>query len=128
MITKPPAGLERVCGWRAVKGPHAANKSGLRALGHRLLLLGEQKQEKSAGGIYLLDSSQDSERMHQVWATVVEIGHDCWKDQTTDFCRVGDRVLIGEFTGKFHTSPVDGKTYRFIQDLDILSATPAESQ
>jgi co-chaperonin GroES (HSP10) len=111
----------RELGWRGVKGPVATNKSGFRACGHRVLLLGEQKEETSAGGILLVKSTQDKEQQHQVWATVIEIGHDAWSDKSTDFCEVGDKVLVGQYTGKFHESPVDGKTYRFVQDLDIIT-------
>ena len=110
-------------GWRAVKGPQAGNKSGFRATGHRVLLLGQQKEEyaTSAGGIVMVQTTQDKEQQHQVWATVVEIGPDAWADKSTDFCAVGDKVLVGSYTGKFHESPVDGKTYRFVQDLDVIT-------
>ena len=111
----------RETGWRATKGPVAENKSGFRACGHRLLLLGAQKEEVSSGGILLVKSHQDKEQQHQVWATVVEIGHDAWSDKSTDFCDVGDKVLVGQYTGKFHESLVDGKTYRFVQDLDVIT-------
>ena len=113
--------LARPQGWRANKGPQADNLSGFRASGHRLLLLGAQKEETSAGGILLVKSHQDKEQQHQVWATVVEIGWDAWSDKSTDFCDVGDKVLVGQYTGKFHESLIDGKTYRFIQDLDVIS-------
>jgi co-chaperonin GroES (HSP10) len=112
---------ERTLGWRANKGPQAENKSGFRACGHRVLLLGEQKSEKTVGGIIIPQSAQDKEQQHQVWATVVEIGYDCWTDKSTDFCDVGDKVLVGQYTGKFHDSIVDGKTYRFVQDLDVIT-------
>ena len=108
-------------GWRADKGPQVGNRSGFRACGHRILLLGEQKKEKSEGGILLIDKHQEQDQQHQVWATVVEIGHDAWSDKSTDFCNVGDKVLVGQYTGKFHKSPVDGQTYRFVQDLDVLT-------
>lgn len=113
--------LDRAQGWRAAKGPQESNKSGFRATGHRLLLLGAQKEEVSSGGILLVKSHQDKEQQHQVWATVVEIGHDAWSDKSTDFCQVGDKVLIGQYVGKFHESPVDKLTYRFIQDLDVIT-------
>jgi co-chaperonin GroES (HSP10) len=113
--------MDRITGWRGPKGPQESNKSGFRATGHRLLLLGAQKEETSAGGILLVKSHQDKEQQHQVWAEVVEVGHDAWSDKSTDFCQVGDKILVGQYVGKFHESPVDGKTYRFIQDLDVIS-------
>ena len=57
-------------------------------------------------------------------ATVVEIGQDCWFDKSTDYCAVGDKVLVGQYTGKFHKSLLDGKEYRFVNDTDII--TPVE--
>lgn len=108
-------------GWRATKGYNPENKSGFRATGHRILLVPDEVEKKSAGGIVLVDKTVNAEENMAVIATVVEIGHDAWADKSTDFCEVGDRVLIGQYVGKFHTSPVDGKKYRFVTDLDIIS-------
>ena len=114
-----PAYGER--GWRAFKGPHPENKSGFAATGHRLLLLGDPVEEVTSGGIILQKKTVDAEKNLAVWATVVEIGHDCWSDKSTDYCQVGDRVLVGQYAGKLHESPVDGKTYRFLNDLDVIT-------
>lgn len=108
-------------GWRAQKGPQESNKSGFRAVGHRILLLPDPVEETTEGGIILAPKTKKAERDMAVWATVIEIGYDCWSDKSTDFCEVGDRVLIGQYAGKFHESPVDGKEYRFLNDLDIIS-------
>jgi co-chaperonin GroES (HSP10) len=111
---------DRTFGWRAEKGPQAANKSGFRAVGHRVLLLPDDVEKTTESGIILADKTVKAEQDLAVWATVVEIGFDCWRDKTTDFAAVGDRVLIGQYAGKFHESPVDGKVYRFLNDLDII--------
>ena len=108
-------------GWRATKGPNPENKSGFAAVGHRVLLLPDTVEKKTAGGILLTEKSVKGELDLSVVATVVEIGHDCWSDKRADYCEVGDRVLIGQYAGKFHESPNDGKTYRFLSDLDIIS-------
>lgn len=111
-------------GWRARKGPVDSNKSGFRACGHRVLLSPEVVEEKSSGGIVLVSKTVDAEKQRAVICTVLEIGHDCWSDKSTDYCQVGDRVLIGTYTGKFHESPVDGKEYRFVMDTDIITPLP----
>jgi len=108
-------------GWRAHKGPHCDNTSGFRATGHRLLLLPDAAEVTSAGGIIMTAKVLAQDESKCVWATVLEIGPDAWSDKGTDFCDVGDRVLIGEYTGKFHTSPRDGVKYRFVNDLDIIT-------
>ncbi len=113
-------------GWRAHKGPQASNQSGFRATGHRLLLLPDPAETTTAGGIVLTTKIVAQDEAKCVWATVLEIGCDAWSDKSTDFCDVGDRVLIGEFTGKFHTSPRDSKRYRFVNDLDIITPLVSE--
>lgn len=112
---------ERIVGWRAAKGPSQSNPSGFSALGHRVLLLPDPVEETTASGIILQTQTVEASRNLGVWATVLEIGHEAWKDQSTDFCQVGDRVLVGQYTGIFRESPVDGKIYRFVNDLDIIS-------
>lgn len=108
-------------GWRARKGPQEGNKSGFAAVGHRLVLLPDPVEEVTSGGIILQAKTVDAEKNLAVWATVVEIGHDAWSDKTTDFCDVGDRVLVGQYTGIFRESPVDKQIYRILNDLDVIS-------
>lgn len=108
-------------GWRAQKGYNTENKSGFRATGHRLLLVGQQVEEMTASGIVIPKKTAEATRDLSVLATVVEIGHDCWFDKSTDYCKVGDTVLVGQYTGKFHKSHIDGREYRFINDTDIIS-------
>jgi co-chaperonin GroES (HSP10) len=113
-------------GWRAKKGPVSSNTSGFRAVGHRVLLLPEEVEETTAGGIVLARQVVQKEEQAAVVCTVLEIGHDCWSDKSTDYCEVGDRVLVGMYTGKFHVSPVDGKKYRFVMDTDVISPLPKD--
>lgn len=108
-------------GWRANKGPQATNLSGFTATGHRVLLLEDVVETTTAGGIVLPTKAVAAEENLAVEATVVEIGHDCWSDKSTDYCQVGDRVLIGQYAGKFSVSKNDNRRYRFINDLDIIS-------
>ena len=112
-------------GWRTEnKGPNPENKSGFRATGHRILLMTAPVEQFSAGGIPLIEKTVIAEANRAVECIVLEIGPDAWSDKSTDYCEVGDRVLIGQYVGKFHESPVDGKTYRFVADLDIISPLP----
>lgn len=108
-------------GWRATKGPNSENKSGFRATGFRLLLIEDEAEERTESGLILAKQTVDKESMASTQATVVEIGNDAWADKSTDYCEVGDRVLVGQYAGKFHVSPKDGRKYRFIADLDIIT-------
>jgi co-chaperonin GroES (HSP10) len=113
------------CGWRASRGPQPNNTSGFEATGHRVLLLCEEREEVTKGGIVLTQSVVDKEAAATYKGTVVEIGFDAWSDKSTDFCDVGDVVMVGQYVGKFHVSEKDGKKYRFVSDLDII--TPLKS-
>lgn len=113
--------MDRTQGWKADKGPQASNKTGLRAVGHRILLEPEPVETTTASGLILTKKIVDQDKSKGVWLTVLEIGYDAWSDKSTDYCNVGDKVLVGEYTGKFHTSPIDGKEYRFVMDLDIIT-------
>jgi co-chaperonin GroES (HSP10) len=126
-VTNSPQYLEP--GWRTSrKGPNLENKSGFRATGHRILLMTAPVEQFSAGGIALIDKTVIAEANRAVECIVLEIGPDAWSDKSTDYCEVGDRVLIGQYVGKFHESPVDGKTYRFVADLDIISPLPKKEE
>lgn len=119
----PPGYLQP--GWRSMnKGPNRDNRSGFRATGHRILLITEEVEEFSAGGIALIEKTKVAEANRAQVCVVLEIGPDAWADKSTDYCELGDRVLIGQYVGKMHESPVDGKTYRFVSDLDIISPLP----
>ena len=108
-------------GWRADKGESQNNTSGFSATGHRVLLLGPQVETQTKSGIALVLKTAEAERSLSVRAVVVEIGHDAWSDKSTDYCEVGDTVLIGQYTGLFIKSEADGKEYRFLNDLDIIA-------
>ena len=108
-------------GWRAAKGTAEGNTSGFSATGHRVLCIAEVIKETTQSGIVLLEKTRQAEKSLSVYVTVVEIGHDAWSDKSTDYCEVGDKVLVGQYVGKFELSPKDGKEYRIINDLDIIS-------
>ena len=54
------------------------------------------------------------------------MGYDCYTDKTTDYCDVGDRVLVGKYAGKFEVSPINGKRYRVLNDLDVIAVLSEE--
>lgn len=108
-------------GYRGHKGPNPDNTSGFRATGHRVLLRPDPIETTTASGIVLTAKIVQQNKTKCTYATVLEVGHDAWMDKSTDFCQVGDRVMVGEHTGVFQTSPVDGLEYRFINDLDIIT-------
>ena len=114
-------------GFRGQKGPQPGNTSGFSATGHRLLLRGVQVEEKTESGLVLLRKTVDAEKNLAILAEVIEVGYDAFSDKSTDYCQVGDTVLVGQYTGKFHTSDLDGIEYRFVNDLDIITPVKLKS-
>ena len=73
----------------------------------------------SAGGIAFPKDLVEREEFAQIFATLVAIGPDAWKDRKTACAVVGDRVMIAKFTGQLFSGP-DGRRYRVIHDTDII--------
>lgn len=97
------------------------NESGIRPKGHRILVLPNQIEEKSAGGIILGTNSQmGREALAQMYGIVVEMGSTCYSDQPEPWCAVGERVSFGKYSGLIYTGS-DGKQYRVVNDLDIVA-------
>jgi len=117
---------ERVQGWRASKGHNPDNKSGINIVGHRILLKPEGGEKITEAGIVIPDQAAEKSETNSVWAEVLEIGTECYTDKLTDYCDVGDRVLVGKYAGKFEVSPVDGKRYRILNDLDVIAIATGE--
>lgn len=97
------------------------NESGIYPVGHRVLILPEQVEEKTEGGIILHTASQKSrEEMAQINGIVVGIGSTAYNDQHSPWCKVGDKVIFGKYSGLIYDG-LDGKKYRIINDLDIVA-------
>jgi len=98
------------------------NVSGIHPKGHRILILPNQIEEKTAGGIIVATATQlDREALGQMYGVVIEIGNTCYADQPEAWCNIGDRVSFGRYSGLVYTG-VDGKTYRVISDLDVVAS------
>lgn len=97
------------------------NESGIHPLGHRVLVLPEFVEEKSEGGIIIHHGNQQMrEEMAQIKALVVELGSTAYKDQESEWCQAGDRVVIGKYSGLLYKGK-DGQNYRVINDLDVVA-------
>jgi co-chaperonin GroES (HSP10) len=95
--------------------------SGIHPVGHRVLVLPEVVEHKSAGGIILGTASQSQrEQMAQVNALVVELGTTAYSDQPVPWCTVGQRVVIGKYAGLVKVG-LDEQLYRIINDLDVVA-------
>ena len=93
---------------------------GLEPVGPRVLVWPIPTEEKSAGGIVLMQSLTEREDMAQIRAIVVDLGAEAFEDVTSFWANHGDHVLIAKYAGLFWTGK-DGRKYRVINDADIVA-------
>lgn len=97
------------------------NASGIHPVGHRILVLPDEVEHKTASGIVLATASQQQrEEMAQVDGVLVAVGDNAWADQLAPFAKVGQRVMFGKYTGIVRVGK-DEKKYRVLSDLDVVA-------
>lgn len=100
------------------------NTSGIHPVGHRLLIKPEQFEEVSEGGIIVAVGVQvDRERLAQIRGTVIEVGSTAYQDQPVPWCKVGDKITFGKYSGLIYKGEetLDGQEYRVVNDLDVVA-------
>ena len=104
------------------------SEHGINPKGHRILVLPDEVETKSAGGIITSVGVQAlREELAQVDGVVVAMGNTCFSDQPEPWCQVGDRVIFGKYSGIMRGGK-DGKKYRVINDLDVVATLEKEMQ
>ena len=90
--------------------------------GRRLLVLADEVEEVSEGGIFL-GVNKKAERAGQNMGTVVSIGPLCWIDfeDSTPWCKVGDRIYFSRYAGRFLQDPHTELEYMVMNDEDVLA-------
>jgi len=97
------------------------NTSGILPKGHRVLVLPDDVEEKTASGIVVTTGmSKLREELAQVDGIVIDLGNTCYSDQPEAWCQIGDKVVFGKYSGIIRKGK-DGKTYRVINDLDVVA-------
>lgn len=97
------------------------NKSGINVRGHRVLVLPDQVETKTASGIITSTGDfTDREQMAQMKGVVVSIGNTAWSDQTEAWAEVGDEVIFAKYSGATYEG-TDNLNYRIVSDLDIVA-------
>lgn len=99
------------------------NNSGITPVGHRILIKPLAVEEVSEGGIVLaVGVTADRERLAQIKGKVIEMGNTCYSDQSDPWCKVGDVVTFGKYSGLIYRGKdtLDNEEYRVVNDLDIV--------
>ncbi len=85
----------------------------LKPLADRVLVLPEQAEEKTAGGIIIPDTAKEKPQK----GTVVVCGEGKKDEPMT--VKPGDKVLYGKYSGTEIT--IDGKDYLIMRESDIYA-------
>ncbi len=102
--------------------------AGIRPVGHILLVLPLEVEEKTRSGIVLATATQQRrEEMGQTEALVIALGNTAYADQPEPWCAVGDRVVFARYAGTQREGS-DGKQYRLINDLDVKGVLEGEAK
>lgn len=97
------------------------SEHGINPKGWRVLVLPDQIEETTASGIVVSVGSQKlRDELAQVDGIVVAMGNTCYHDEPEPWCKVGDKVVFGKYSGIFRQGK-DGKTYRVINDKDVVA-------
>lgn len=96
------------------------NGSGIRALcEYKCLVLPDEVNEVSKGGIVLAPQFIDREKMRTCKATFILRSENAFRDWGGYIPEPGDRVYVAVASGMIHKGP-DGKEYRIVNDKDVL--------
>jgi len=95
-----------------------SNTSGLQPVEYKILIEPEDVEQKSAGGIVLIDKVTEREKMAQVRGKLTAIGGNAFEDWNGRAPIVGDSVYFAKYAG-YIIKGDDGKEYRLANDKDV---------
>ncbi len=91
--------------------------------GYRLLVLPYAGPEKTKGGLYLADTTQDTIQMTTVCAYVLKVGDQAYKDESKfpngPWCEKGDWIIFGRYAGS--RFKIEGGEVRILNDDEIIA-------
>jgi len=108
------------------------NRSGLKPLGYSVLCI-PYEPEFQATRLIIPPSAQERSRMVETRAIVLEIGPECWNDESVPRAKVGDKVMIGALAGKIVNGTLpegpnkEYRKYRMVNCGDIYCQITEEA-
>lgn len=117
-----------------VNGIHAHfNDTGVIPTGYRVLVEIPQKDEKTAGGIYLPEVVKKQEEIASLCARVLELGPLAYKDpdkfgpDLEPWCQPGDYIIMAAYSGTRIKVPGRLTEYRLINDDSVCAVVPSQN-
>lgn len=98
------------------------NSSGYQPLDVRVLVLPDEAETKTAGGIILAATTVEKAEWATTKATLVAVGSNAFLEWGDNALKpvAGSRVVMAQYAGRVHDG-TDGKKYRICNDADILA-------
>jgi co-chaperonin GroES (HSP10) len=94
------------------------NKSGLHPSGEAILLRLYDPETRSSA-IYVPPMVSARQAMIETRGIILEIGSQAWLDEDEPRHEIGDKVLIGRYSGTIMEGPRDKIKYRMVNARDI---------
>jgi len=102
------------------------NESGINPVGWRVLVKPKEVMEKSSGGIILAtEKTKEREQMSNTTGIVISMGDQCYADEPSPWCKVGDKVIFAKYAGLLYKGR-DGEQYRMVNDHDVTGTLDAD--
>lgn len=100
------------------------NNSGIAPLDLRVLVLPDDVERKTAGGIIIPESASEQKKFAMQKGALVAVGENAWEEaasRSPSFVKpkAGDRVLIAKYGG-VRVTGLDGVEYILMNDEDII--------
>lgn len=103
------------------EGKPFENGSGIKQLcEYKCLVLPDEVEERTAGGLYKPDTVRDKEKYQTCKATFIMKSENAFRDWGGYMPEPGDRVYVSVASGMIHKGLKDGKYYRIVNDKDVV--------
>ena len=101
--------------------PAPRNETGMTPLEYKVLVKLDPVEEKTSGGIILLDERKERDQMAATAGTLIAVGGNAFEDWKGRKPVEGERVLISKYAGQTPKAGDTESLYRFCQDKDIIA-------
>ena len=91
----------------------------MQAVGYRIIVELDPINETQGGLIVKAVETTDKEKHQRHEGVIISMGEFAYDKYPISWANVGDRVMFTRYAGEY--VEVDGKDYRIINDLDLLT-------
>ena len=98
------------------------NKSGISPTGHYILILPDEAETKTKGGIIIPNEAVDNAKRDTTQGILIAVGPIGWEEfgDGKPWAKAGDKVLYGKYAGRDMIG-VDGEKYILANCEDVLA-------